>query len=62
MQNTTSNVEKKIVIEFYPYSRALAPQMKRNKSTTAARNCIHRSSQKYANLRNSEQSTEISSL
>lgn len=43
MQNTTSNVEeKKKVIEFYPYSRALAPQMKRNKSTRAARNYIHR--------------------
>lgn len=42
MQNTTSNVKKKIVIEFYPYSRVLAPQMKRNKSISAARNYIHR--------------------
>lgn len=33
---------KKKVIEFYPYSTALAPQMKRNKSNSAARNYDHR--------------------
>lgn len=33
---------KKIMIEFCPYSRALAPQMKRNKSISAAQNYIHR--------------------
>lgn len=64
MQNTTSNVKKetKILTEFYPYSRAPAPQMKRNKSTNAAGITLTESSWKYANLRNSEQSTGISSL
>lgn len=33
---------KKIMIEFCPYCRALAPQMKRNKSISAAQNYTHR--------------------